>query len=108
MLTKEEQSFLDYWQVHRLKKRLRFRQLAVGLPLGVVLVLAILINFFSGWYKRADMEINSMSPSQMITIAAAGFGIIIFVALFSAKHRWDINEQYYKELLAKKEKHEIS
>jgi hypothetical protein len=103
MLTKEEESFVEYWQQHRSRKKLRFRQLLVGLPLGVAIVLGILVNFFSGWYKRADMEINSMSPSQLLTIIIAAVGIIIFITLFSAKHRWDINEQYYRELLSKKD-----
>jgi len=103
MLTNEEETFIAYWTEHRLRKRQWFRQLSVGLPLGVALVLAILVNFFSGWYKRADMEIRSVSPSLMITIVIASLAIIVFITLFSAKHRWDINEQYYKELLAKKE-----
>ncbi|MET0634785.1 MAG: hypothetical protein ABWZ25_02085 [Chitinophagaceae bacterium] len=108
MLSKEEKSFLEYWEVNRLKKRLRFRQLLVGLPLGVGIVLGIVINFFSGWYKRADMEIHSISPSLMLTIFIAAVCIIIFITLFSAKHRWDINEQYYRELLNKKDKTYIS
>ena len=106
MLSKEEQAFVEYWKENRLRKKLRFRQLAIGMPLGVILVFAILLNFFSGWYKRADMQINSMSPSQMLVIIAAAIGIILFIALFSARHRWDINEQYYRELLARDAKGE--
>ena len=104
MLTNEEQSFITFWETNRLKKKQAFRQLAIGLPAGVGLVLAILVNFFAGWYKRADMEINSMSPSLMITIMVAGIAIILFISLFTVKHRWDINEQYYRELLARKDK----
>lgn len=106
MLSKQEQAFVDYWKENRLRKKLRFRQVAIGMPLGVILVFAILLNFFSGWYKRADMQINSMTSSQMLVIIAAAIGIILFIALFSAKHRWDINEQYYRELLARKGKDE--
>jgi hypothetical protein len=29
--------------------------------------------------------------------------IVIFIVIFSARHRWDMNEQRYRELQAKRE-----
>jgi hypothetical protein len=29
--------------------------------------------------------------------------IVIFVSIFSVRHKWDINEQRYRELLSKKD-----
>src|SRR5687767_16371 len=54
MLTEDEKKFIAYWEVNRLRRRKSFKQLTVGLPLAAVIVIAIFINFFSGWYKRAD------------------------------------------------------
>ena len=102
MLTEEENRFLNSWEVDSLRKKKLIRQLSVCLPLSSVLVLAIIINFFSGWYKRADMEIRSGS-SLIIVLLIASIGIVIFTTVFSAKHKWDINEQRYQELLKKKE-----
>lgn len=103
MLTEEEKQFVTYWEVERLRKKKLLRQLSVGLPLSSVLVLAIVINFLSGWYKRADMEIRS-SSSLIIVLLVASAGIVVFTTVFSAKHKWDINEQRYQELLKKQDK----
>lgn len=102
MLTEDEKRFVTSWATERLRKKKLIRQLSVGLPLSSVLVLAIIVNFLSGWYKRADMEIRS-SGSLIIVLLVASIGIVVFTTVFSAKHKWDINEQRYQELLKRKE-----
>jgi membrane protein YdbS with pleckstrin-like domain len=102
MWTEQERKFVEYWETNRLKKKKIFRQLSVGLPLSVTLVFAIAVNFFSGWYKRADMEIRSQS-SLVLLVVIAGVLIVVFMTVFSAKHKWDMNEQRYRELMSKKE-----
>ena len=101
MLTSEEIKFIEYWELNRSKQKRLVKQLFIGLPLGVLFAAMIFINFFSGWYKRADMIINSQS-SVIPVILVAIVLIVIFVSVFSVRHRWDINEQRYRELLSKK------
>jgi uncharacterized membrane protein len=103
MLTQDEKNFIQYWEHNRIKKKNVLRQLSVGLPLGVLLVAAISINFFSGWYKRAQMMINT-DPSLIIIIIIASLLIVVFITIFSARHRWEMNEQHYKELCDRIEK----
>ena len=103
MLTQEEQKFIEYWEANRLRRRQVFKQLSVGLPLSVLLVAAIIINFFSGWYKRADMEIRSNS-SLILVIVIAAILIVVFTTVFSARLKWEQHEQQYRELLSKKDK----
>ncbi|HSU27439.1 MAG TPA: hypothetical protein VLJ68_03600 [Chitinophagaceae bacterium] len=100
MLSTEETEFIRYWEANRLRKKKVFRQLSVGLPLGVLLAMAIFINFFSGWYKRAEMMLNA-DPSIIVVLLIAILSIVVFVVIFSARHRWDLNEQHYRELLSK-------
>lgn len=102
MLTEEENRFILYWEANRLKRKRVFRQLALGLPLSTAIVIAIFLNFFLGWYKRADMELRA-DPSLIITLLVAALLIVIFITVFSVKHKWDINEQRYRELLSKKD-----
>jgi formate hydrogenlyase subunit 3/multisubunit Na+/H+ antiporter MnhD subunit len=102
MLTENEKKFIEYWKANRIKKKKVFKQLALGLPLSTVIVAAIFINFFSGWYKRADMELHT-DPSSIIVIIIAALLIVVFITVFSVKHNWDLNEQKYRELLAKKD-----
>lgn len=103
MLTEEEKRFLDYWERNRKNRKRYFRKLSIGLPLGVILVLAIFINFFSGWDKRADM-IMYEQPSLIYVLLGAALLIVAFIVIFSARYKWDRNEQRYLELLAKKDK----
>lgn len=103
MLTEEEKRFMDYWERNRKNRKRYFRKLSIGLPLGVILVLAIFINFFSGWDKRADM-IMYEQPSLIYVLLGAALLIVAFIVIFSARFKWDSNEQRYQELLAKKDK----
>jgi predicted PurR-regulated permease PerM len=76
--------------------------MAIGLPLGVVMVIAIFLNFFSGWYKRAEMVMRREQSSLILILLLAAVLIVVFVVVFSARHRWEINEQQYRELLKKR------
>lgn len=73
----------------------------IGLPMGVLFGALIFINFFSGWYRRADMVINSQG-SLIPVLLVAILSIVVFVAIFSVRHKWEMNEQRYRELLSKK------
>jgi len=102
MLTKDEEAFFNYWQQQRLRKKQFLRKLSIGLPLGVFIAAAVMINFMSGWYLRAEMDIRKNS-SIIIVILIALIGIVVFVTIFSAHYRWDQNEQHFNELLKKKQ-----
>ena len=101
MLTDEEQRFLHYWERNRNRKKRSFKQLALGLPLGVVIVVLIFASFFSGWFKRADMVVRA-EPSLIFVMLGAALLIVVFISVFSIYHKWDINEQRYRELMSKK------
>jgi len=103
MLNEEENGFIEYWENNRTKKKKVWRQLSVGLPLGVGLVVTILVNMLSRWHREAEKVINRESSSLIIVLIAACLLIVAFIVIFSARHRWDLNEQYYRELLAKKD-----
>lgn len=102
MLTSEEKRFVDYWEHSRLLKKRVLKQLSVGLPVAVLFVVAIFVNFFSGWDKRAQMIINA-DPSVIIVVIIALLLIVIFIVIFSVRHHWDLNEQRYRELLSRRE-----
>jgi ATP/ADP translocase len=102
MLTQEEERFFNYWQEQRLRKKQFLRKFSIGLPLGVLIAAALLVNLLSGWYKKAMMELNSDS-SLIIVVLIALIAIVVFITIFSAHHRWDRNETMYQELLRKKE-----
>jgi sterol desaturase/sphingolipid hydroxylase (fatty acid hydroxylase superfamily) len=109
MLTDEESQFVEYWEANRLRRKRFFRQLAIGLPSGAILVIAIFFNFLSGWHHQADIEMRSQAQSQsdygsiILVLVVAALLIVVFTSVFSARHRWEMNEQRYKELQVKKD-----
>jgi uncharacterized membrane protein len=105
MLKPEEQQFIEYWEKNRERKKKVFRQLAIGLPMGVALAVLIFINFMSGWFTRAEMKLRT-EPSLILVVMGAVLLVVVFIVVFSAWHQWDMQEQRYRELLAKKEKSE--
>ena len=98
MLDHEEQEFCAYWEQHRLEKKKWIRHLSVGLPLGVAIVAGIFANLFSGWYGRAQMVFFSENSSLVAVLLLAALGIVIFMVVISARHKWEMNEQRYQEL----------
>lgn len=100
MLTTEEKKFVAYWAANRLRKKKVWRYTSVGLPMACLLILAIGINAFSGWYERADMELR-IYPSTIIVLVIAVVLIVAFITIFAAKHRWDQHEQHYRELISR-------
>jgi hypothetical protein len=107
MLTEQEEAFITYWAANREKQKRVFRQFLLGIPLALLFVIPITLNFFSGWYKRATMIRDTPDFNPGVLLLALIL-IVVFIAIFSRKFRWEQNEQRYLELLAKKKKVEKS
>jgi pilus assembly protein TadC len=104
MLNEEEKRFMAWWEDNRNRKNRLLRFLYVGLPLGVVVVVGIFINFAAGWYSRASMAFSQENSSLFLVLLVAALGIVVFFVIFSARHRWDQHEQHYRELRAREDK----
>jgi integral membrane sensor domain MASE1 len=103
MLNKEEEAFVNYWKTNRERLKKTFLQFLLGIPLALLFVIPIAVNFFSGWYKRATMVSNGTEFNPGVLFLALLL-IVIFIAIFSRKFRWDQCEQRYRELLAREER----
>jgi len=99
MLSKKEEEFLKYWEQNRNKERSVLRQFFPGLPIGLALGTGILLLLDSGWYVRADMV--AQSQSSPVVIFAGVAAIVAFTGFFYKRHRWEMNEQAYRELKLK-------
>jgi hypothetical protein len=102
MLTQDEERFIEYWKNNREKEKRTFRQLLIGLPAGLIFAVAILAIFSTGWFERANMVAYSSSSPFIFLVGI--FAIIVFIAIFSKRHKWDMNEQRYTELLEKQKR----
>ncbi len=79
-----------------------FKQYLKGLSRGLAISAAILLLLITGWYQRANMEANSKMSTTVFAIAL--LGIAFFMAWLYQNYKWEMNEQQYLELLAKKKK----
>jgi hypothetical protein len=100
MLTQQEKDFIRYWAANRLRRKKVVTQFLIGIPIGLAFVIPIVINFVSGWYKRAQMEANSQDFNPGVLLVALLL-IVGFTAIFYQRHQWDQYEQRYRELLAR-------
>jgi len=105
MLTQREMDFIHYWETNRLRRKKVVRQFLIGIPVGLLFVIPIVINFSSGWYRRADMEAHSPDFNPMVLFVALLL-IVAFTAIFYQRHQWDQYEQHYQELRARLQKEE--
>src|ERR1700722_18910991 len=103
MLSKEEDKFIVYWEKNRLRRKKTMRQFLLGIPAGLLIVVPIVINVGSCWYRRANMEANSDEASPMVIFIALLL-IVGFTAIFWQKHQWDQFEQRYQELLKRRDR----
>lgn len=101
MLSKEEKDFILYWEQNRLRRKKVFRQFLVGIPIGLLFVIPIVLNFLSGWHKSADVEANSPDFDPRVLFVALLL-IVAFTSIFYQRHKWDQYEQRYRELLARR------
>jgi type II secretory pathway pseudopilin PulG len=44
-----------------------------------------------------------ITPGAMVMIVLAILGIVLFYAVFTRSHRWDMNEQQYQSLKARQD-----
>jgi hypothetical protein len=101
MLTKEEKSFIEYWENNKEKDKKVWRRFLYGSPWGLIFALPILVAvIFHDWYKN----MVAISPSLITLIIIAVIGIAVFYTIFSMQFKWDRNEQIYKELKFKEKK----
>ena len=106
MLTQQEKDFIRYWAANRLRRKKVVTQFLIGIPIGLAFVIPIIINFASGWYKRAQMEANSQDFNPAVLLVALLL-IVAFTAIFYQRHQWDQYEQRYRELLAREDRENI-
>ncbi len=102
MLTEKEEKFITYWEANRELQKKSFRQFVKGMNRGLAIGVAIIILIVAGWYERADMEVNSKLSTGVLV--AAIVIISVFMAWLYRNYQWEMQEQQYLELLAKKRK----
>lgn len=104
MLSEKEIAYISYWEANRDKQKKNSRQFVIGLSIGLSIGAATIFLIMAGWYQRANMIANTkLSPLIFTVIIIA---IAVFMAYFYRNYKWEMMEQQYLELMAKKKKQE--
>jgi len=102
MLVEQELRFIEWWEANRESQKKSFKQFIKGLSKGLAICVGIILIVVTGWYKRANMEANSQMSITVFVLAL--LGIAIFMAWLYQNYQWEIHEQQYLELMAKKKR----
>lgn len=100
MLNSADEDFLVYWSKNREQQKNSLKPFLIGLSSGFALGISLILVLSAGWYERANMEANSRLSSFVLLLAI--LLISFFMAFFYRKFRWEMQEQRYLELLARK------
>ncbi len=100
----DDPRFFDYWSKNRQKEKSNKKAFFKGLSAGFAIGGALLIAILSGWYPRATMEANSKMSAFVLFIAI--LLISVFIAFIYQKFKWEMQEQRYLEIVAKKNKNQ--
>lgn len=108
MLTEKEQHFIIYWEKNReieagfASKLLRGFPMAILFSLPVLLSVVVVYLFFPEWYTK----ISKTSPGMFVTVIFAVIAITLFYSVFRMQSKWEHNEEVYKRLITKQNKHQ--
>lgn len=102
MLSEKEEAYISFWEANREKQKKNVKQFVVGLSIGLTIGVATFFLILSGWYERANMVANSRLSPLIFTIIIVA--IAVFMAYIYRNYQWEMREQQYLELLAKKKK----
>jgi len=97
-----EEEFWQYWKENRIREKHSARIFVRGLSAGFVVGALVVALISSGWYERATMVANAKMSALVLFI-----GIMLlsfFLAFFYRKFYWEMQEQRYLEISAKKNK----
>ncbi len=102
----DDEEFLLFWSKNSKKQKSSTRAFLLGLSSGIAIGVLVIIVIFSGWYQRATMVANSKMSITVLFLAITG--ISIFLAFIYQKFRWEMQDQRYQEIMAKKNKNQSS
>jgi hypothetical protein len=106
MITQKEIEFIKHWESVRIEHSSFSSKMKRGLPMAILFSMPIMFSiaavyFFSPeWYTKVGQKASgSFSPIFM-----AVFICILFFSYFRMHFKWEMNEQLYQELMARKSK----
>lgn len=98
----DDDAFFAFWQENSEKEKSSRKAFMLGLSSGFAIGVVVIAFILSGWYQRATMVANSKMSAFVLFMAI--LGISIFIAFMYRRFKWEMNDQRFQEILAKKQK----
>ena len=110
MLTEEELNFLSFWESHREPYSKFTSKLLRGLPMAsifgfsIILLLIVVFLFIPDWYSKVSIKNSGTVTTILISVIL----LVFFFSYFRMHFQWEMNEQAFKELKAKRRKEDAA
>lgn len=98
----DDEVFFAFWQNNSEKEKSSRKAFILGLSSGFAIGGAVIAVIVSGWYQRATMVANSKMSAFVLFMAI--LCISVFIAFMYRRFKWEMNDQRFQEILAKKQK----
>ena len=96
MLSEKEKAFISHWEADRERMAKTPNRILSGLPYALLFSMPIAL-FFPDWYAK----VSHIGTGSFVAVVVALFIATLFFAYFRMMFKWEMNEQLYKELLAR-------
>lgn len=103
MLSDKEKAFMNSWEAERERLSRTPARIVAGLPyallfsMPVAIFIGVVYAFFPDWYAK----ISHIGTGSFIAVVVALFIATLFFAYFRMMFKWEMNEQLYRELIAR-------
>src|SRR4051812_19008245 len=110
MLSEKEIKFLQHWELVREKESSFKSKLFRGLPMaslfGLPIIFSIAIIYFLSpeWYTKISQAAAGSTGTILISVII----LILFFSYFRMHFKWEMNEQFYIQLKARKQQAEAA
>ena len=110
MITEKERRFSVYWEQERQRQGTTLAKILNGLPMAIMFSLPVLLLiiavrlFLPDWYSK----ISDVSNGSIVAAVVALFICVLFFSYFRMHYKWEMNEQLYRELMARTDRPETT
>ena len=104
MLSKKEEDFVKYWESVRIPYSSFSSKLMRGIPMSIIFTVPVMLSvalvyFLSPeWYTKISQNLNISFAPILIGL----FLCVLFFSFFRMHFKWEMNEQFYHELISKR------
>lgn len=102
MVTEQEKAFVEWWKKNRDSNSGLAGLWLKGVRWALIFAGLTVCSFLFDWHKAAGMWARThVGGGLAVVLLLAGVVTVVFMAVFYKRHKWEMYEQQYREILSK-------